>query len=243
MGAFLYFAEIYKPQMPLEQIESLGLSYAFDEKPIACRCERGPSGDAGIVFGRDGVVTNVGFYPDRQTWVRSESGEFWIGYEGQKPIAADLERPEQLRGNRVKLANDEEWLIPVARSIKENEEGFLDKIELLPCAVGRRDGAWVLGAVRDKYRRLWEVANSVFDKFAYTDGTITVEYDEAAEAIAANYYVGVDEVALLQLFTHTGTELRNVLATLVDLETYIEYGLKKKQSLDTVETSQVGGLD
>ena len=241
-NGFLYFAEIMTPQVTLEDVQSLGLGYAFDAKPTACRVMTGPNGEAGSVFARHQAAAPVGFYPDLQTWRQAESGDFWIGHNGPPPTPADLERLNMLKGRRVEMADGHEWLVPVARSVDDSQHVAVLTVPQLPCRVERQDGEWVMGEVLDKYRGLWDTANRLFDEYANAaesgEEKFFVAFDEAVEAIAANYYVGTDEAAALGLFTSTGEELQRVLHTLIDLQSLIDR--KKKKTLADSETSTLG---
>ena len=96
-----------------------------DAGPLFRGCLAGPNGEPGVVCmapeaepaatvesqeGDDdgiqvaAVATELGFFPDRQTWV--DCGEFWLGWETENPPGPDdLLRPRPVGGEGVALGD------------------------------------------------------------------------------------------------------------------------------------------
>lgn len=220
-------------------LADLGLLYAEPEKLSDRGVARGPDGRSGCVFW---CGPRMSFTPDikwtyyapaEQTWTRiSES--VWAGiWTVNPPKPADLERRDMIRGHLVRLGDDNDWLIPVARRITAEPA--------LPRAMTWDGDTWQVGDVLPRYRELWDFAVKIHDCIVGTeDGAPTLE-DEcnmAAKTIGYNYRVGMGEISLLGLLT-TQNE-GEVLKALIDWPTF--ESIKKKLDHDTLNTSH-GGAD
>lgn len=247
-NGFIYFIEHDAPQVTLADVESFGLAYAFEERPIARQCLNGPAGLRGHCVARPGVEP-CGYYPDRQKWQKSEAGNFWIGWNpNQLPTPNDLHREPMLVGENVKLQDGHSWHVPIARSVSDDTslDGMLI-LDRLPHTMRYREGQWEEGEVVRKYRSLWDTANRTFDEYLglVNDPTYrpNITFGDAVEALAGNYFVGFDEVSILGLFTSTGPEQMDVLRVLFDAESFIEWGKKKLASLESTGSSNSGNVD
>lgn len=244
-NGFIYFVEHQAPQVKLDDIDKFGLSYAFDEMPNARECMRGPSGSSGHCLARQDVEP-CGYYPDRQTWQQSEVGRFWVGYDPKHfPGPADLQRDPMIAGRDVRLQDGNNWHVPVARSVSADTSlaGML-VLDRLPHTMRYKNGRWEEGDVLRKYRSLWETASRTFDEYlaVVNDNSYqpNLTFDDAIEALSANYAISFDEASILGLFTSTGPEQMAVLRTLFDADSFIEWGKKKLAQIEANENSNSG---
>jgi len=216
MAGILYFRSGSTVRVTLDDVRALGLEHAYDRQPtsreqIGC----GPSGKSGVVFAdpdRMGAG-GIGYYPDQQTWeaVPVEEGEpvLWIGFwNDNRPSPQDLARKEQVTGPRVRLADGQEWMVPLVQHWEED-----GKRCALPQVVKRlAKGTWVCGEIVPKYRAIWEASQrfwgvlmSMYEAAAGGDRTEDYQfdglYDFASELLGLNYAIGPLEVSALGLFT------------------------------------------
>jgi hypothetical protein len=167
----------------------------------------GPDGGNGSIVGivAVGRETEVGYFPDRQTWVKPAGKDYWLGWEeASPPTPGDLARPSQLPGHPVTLADGQEWVVPIAR--------------LLPRALGlAADGSEVQETL-PRYRhlcattdRFWEWHREMWAARAaeargeapepYRSPTEDELWQAASEALGVNYRVSRVELAALRVLT------------------------------------------
>jgi len=226
MPGFLYYLPGEARKLTREELDEVGLTYAFDRNPTSNGCRAGPGGKSGMVLASGD--TKVGYYPDQQTWKRipGNKADAWVGiYADSPPGPDDLARDKQLDGHLVELSDGHKWLIPKARQWIE-EDGELRWQHTLPQRLARNEqGHWVPCGPVDKYARLAEIVN-------LWGPSQELSYDDAIscglDILRANYTgLGFDEVELLSLFDTDC--LRVILGALMDQPTW-EDRLKKKQA-------------
>ncbi len=220
MNGFLYFIE-GKNTVTKADLEAAGLAYAFDG-PFSFREAGTGPGAAGVVVG---VGENIGFYPDRQTWlpIPGSPGVF-LGFEiaETKPKPADLARTEQIDGYVVELADGESWLVPVARCFPEGS--------MLPMAMTIGPDGKVVKEALPKFAAACRDAERLWDFFRSENGMLnedeTVEplddsemFALAAGVLALNYRVGPAEVSALRLLTTKN--IKRILWCFVDAPGYL----------------------
>jgi hypothetical protein len=180
----LYFVEHrHTLRSPIE-IAAVGLAHAFDRPPLERGNDRtGPGGIAGVCLSRG---DEVGFFPDRQTWLQFPSPpvapktrmddmagdtppptpppRVWVGYwNDARPAPAELARPETLRGHAVRLRDGQVYQCPMAI-------GFVDgdtptQANVLPGTLTiDAAGQWTTGGIEERYKRLWALATEYWDE-------------------------------------------------------------------------------
>lgn len=252
MAGFLYFLPGQNRGIKIADLVKLGLGYAFERRmDVRGVPGGGPDGSPGVVIADPESVPDIGYYADRQTWRKIPGSANWVGHGNEnRPTAADLQRNQMLDGHWVELADDAEWLVPVARaSAEETFEGpdgakdsRLSWYQKLPEATSiDEEGNWIRDGVLARYRPLWETAVRWWDARsgaampdASEQGTVRVTFDfdglndAAVLALGANYRVSKIEAAMLGLFDDQC--VIRILDALVDWPV-IEKWLKKKARL------------
>jgi hypothetical protein len=267
MAGFLYYIpDGTREKVTLAALREAGLGYAFERNPTPAMVSRGPDGRAGCVLADPQRVPagEIGYYPDRQTW-RQAAG-YWVGMLSSSPPGPkDLARVKMLadRAWPVQLADDREWLIPVARAIHEEESGRLIHYPSLPHCVGvNEDGRWAVRGVKPAFRKLWDVAVRYWDS-RWGAQTVSAGTDESGEARAedpadengdgarlsvAFDFVGLFDAALLALATNYRVgphevdllglfdtdSARRIMDAVVDWP-FLEEWFKKKAPTDPAE--------
>ncbi len=242
----LYFVPDKQTITP-KQVNALGLGYAMGKSgPSYAAMSTGPGGKPGVVFSftqsnlsRAGKVKweqHYAFPPKPSNDSEIFHPGIWLGLDlGKEDKPADYERAESLDGHRVLLADGNEWLIPVAR--------WVDGSSPLPRSLKPSpSGGWVEGEVIAQHRDLYEQATRIWDALTEADEGEKVTLDDgrgvSALALAANYRIGPAEIGVLGLLT-TANEFE-ILYSLVDWQTFLDYVKKKLQESETV-TCAPGG--
>lgn len=247
MPGFLYYIPGDSGRMTVENALALPCAYAFEDcKAIDSRgVLRGPADDqpAGLVIARSGTVpdSDMGLFLDRQIWTKMDQSDVWIGYckseDGTPtfPKPVDLARPRQIDGRPLKLGDGNEWIIPIARRLQIHD-GDLVPYCALPMVSEYKNGTWASSGVRSQFRGLWDISNKYLTSFMSgkleDDGRYYFEYDfptmheSAFLALTTNYYVGRDEISILQLLDNEIAQA--ILNELIDMPTYVEFVTSKK---------------
>lgn len=234
MSGFLYFIETNAKSITNEILTEHGLSCFHDRLSEfrECNCPLGK----GIVFSVIGknYNLNVGYYHDKQVWETFEHNDelsFSVGYEF-KPRPEDLIKQDYIDGHSVKLGDDEEWIIPLAKKLPVGENVLPKKIKEI------RQGK-VVEVPIERYFELSRLADNVWDDFANQknifswDSNIDLVYKECRGLISYNYDLEWFEISLLGLITRD-----NSLAILWSLVDYYSVNSffddeKKKENLET----------
>ncbi|MBL4701954.1 MAG: hypothetical protein JKX85_11920 [Phycisphaeraceae bacterium] len=213
-----------------------GLAYAFaDSKsnPTSNSVIGGPDGGNGVVTPGIGVE-DARYLKDTQTW-RKYKG-VWVGYNNdEKPGPSDLIRKDALDGYEVVLGDQNQWVVPLARSLSESD-GPASFSCYLPTKIDLdEDGKWIEGATIKKYEHLWPIACGFWDKIrgaVIEDGKIAFDFSGETEfaiiALQANYRIGPMEAVLLELLD-AGTAVE-ILKAMVDWPTFVSW---QKKMLDS----------
>lgn len=273
MPGFLYYFP-GETSLSIDGIRKAGLGYAFETDRFTASqvLANGPDRGSGLIVadwpgGNDRLV---GCYPDRQVWRSSpltpHPSPLFIGmYRDEPPGPRDLARREQLAGEPVTLADGRQWLVPVVRSWRSDEEST-GWVLRLPTVAGVDDqGEWINAGIVSRYQRLYDDTMRWWDaKYAAlfaafhgrpkSEGDDSEEPDEPAETIKAefsfadlydvalnllqaNYRLGKIEVAMLGLFD--SQRAVDVLDLAVDWPMFADY-LKKKGAEAGAASSSTG---
>jgi hypothetical protein len=228
------------------EVKAWGLGYAFDKPPASGVCQGNtPSGTVGSVFGdptrhEDGSIK---MDMEAQVWrkmPRPGQQDMFLGYWKESvPEPKDLARANQLTGYMLKLADGNDWLIPVVKIFSESDGTHRSN---LPAYLDVDDeGKPVAGSVMPIYAHLEELtapfAEQMFsDKV--DDSSITKEdIDLAARTLLqTNYVVDLIEIAAIHLLSYH-EQSHQIVSLSIDWPGYLRWKetLKKKEpSLATV---------
>jgi len=261
VSGLLYYIPGQTRAIKLEQLPELGLAHAFEGRLTPREVSRGPDGDRGVVIADPDRLSEhlLGYWPERQTWHKipgAADKPVWLGSpHGERVEPRDLIRETPLAGHWVHLADGQDWLVPVARGLADDEDS-LTWYSALPAAVTLDDaGNWTRGGVVAKYQQLWQIACDWWDAVQAApveevedgdQGTARVRVrfsfenvcDAALVALATNYRLNKAEVAFLGLFDDACA--REVLMALVDWPVAREF-LKKKLAAAHAGSSTAAG--
>ncbi len=197
-------------------------------KPFNTRsATTGPAGACVLVTAGD--AGDCLYKPDLQTWTKAVTGDFWIGtWNDRKPIEQTLRTASQLAGHRVVLADGVEWLVPVVRLIEGGSS--------LPASLVLGENGEVFTTELPAYSELSAKANQLFAdlcvEMGWNEGEQVLAAADrmklAADAMAWNYHIGIDELNVLALLTTKN--LSDVMAAILDIPS-----LKKKIITDAVD--------
>jgi len=247
MAAFLYYLPgLHAAGRP--EIAAAGLAYAFEDSPATVRVSSGPDGTGGIVLADEKrLAVALGFFADGQTWRKMAGSSAWVGVaKNATPSPLDLARREQLRGHWTRLADESEWLIPIARQWSEEDDGELRWSHALPRVLDLDDaGNWAYTKILPRYAHLWDIAErwEVARQRAIVgdsdeSGVVPVTFtfanavDSAATVLQANYRVSRTECAMAGLFA-SGVPT-GILDALIDWPTRLEW-FKKKLATEALD--------
>jgi len=254
VGGILYYVAGARGKEGRAVAKEAGLEYAFDESVCQVDVMQGPDGGAGLLLGESRLYEigrEFAYRPGLQSW--SEHGDsegVWLGLIKSSPVEPkSLIRSQIIPGHEVRLADGNDWLIPVARGFSDDGKEIRPYCNL-PCSRYReKGGGWRPGEVVPQYQTLWEVANNFWDVYSSAvnaaspdDKKIDVEFtyddeaDAACVAIAANYRVSATEVSLLGLLDDT--TIIGILRAMADIP-FCEEWLKKKAA--SIGDSTEGG--
>lgn len=192
--------------MPQTPLEAVGLSDL-----IAGACgERsmGPEEQDGLLISWPNPPdVETGYKPERQTWVPAvardgfEERRYWVGlWKDKLPTQSDLIRPYPYAGKHVKLNDDAQWLIPVARELP-NEMKLAD------------DGSFEF-VVQRKFHKVWTEAYKWAEKFGDDAADGSFQWPDLIsyiiEVIKLNYMLTDEVISELRLFSQA-----NILESLV----------------------------
>ena len=246
MSGLLYYIPNATRAIKVEGLAELGLAHAFEGRLTPREVSRGPDGDRGVVVADPDRLSEhlLGYWPERQTWRKLPGSTVWLGSTNAERVEPrDLVRENAVAGHWVTLADGQDWLVPVARGLAD-EEDSLSWYSALPSAVTLDDeGNWTRGGVVAKYQQLWQIACDWWDAVQAApveevednanQGTARVRVrfsfdnvcDAALVALGTNYRLARAEVAFLGLFDDACA--REVLMAVVDWPVAKEF-LKKK---------------
>ncbi|REJ65830.1 MAG: hypothetical protein DWQ31_16590 [Planctomycetota bacterium] len=250
MPAFLYFVPDHNTPVSLDDLRRWGLDYAFERVPYHAHVQ-GPTGSGTLLVDDRRLEPLTPTYrPEEQTWKKQPGRDFWVGwYNSRVPSMPDLERVEQLPGDRVELADGNRWLVPLVRFVDADST---PQIALPAYLDVDDDGKFIRGDTVEQYA--WLVTQTTPFWEAYHDAwTAAIEHQESlpedasleeqlkasqftidcptlvADAVAvlsANYRIGQREAMAMKLF-RTDSGAGEILKAACDTATANLF-LKKK---------------
>lgn len=230
MSGFYYWIPIERNTNSaalMERMRKDGLAYAIDDRITSRTSDKGPDGNRGVTVCRgkdeDG---QLGWWPERQRWKRIPDIDIWCGmFTDAPPKPSELARSEQITGEWITLDDGNKWLAPTARRFVD-VDGQLRWTYNLPQRLTLDDGGqWVVGDLKPKYQRLWDMATKYLEAEQDEDGIYRFTLDElndlAVSGLQVNYYVGAVELDLLGVFDEQSRQ--RIIAALLDLGTMAEW--------------------
>ena len=219
---FLYFAETSEPLQAIREARFWDVS---PESLPDVRADKGPGGKPGVMLISPGEHRHYGYHAGDQEWVNC--GDWWIGWDKTaKPKPEHLQRSTLVEGMETKLNDGNVWQCPIIR----RWEG-LAFTPAVPQVVGRINGEFV-AEVMPRYREVWELSATVWDKFAAKSNITVGELFSACVAfLAVNYRVGDEECTVLQLLT--STTMQEIVTAGLDLATITAVIDEEKKSLSS----------
>lgn len=198
-------------------VSAAGLDYAMDGRGFLPRnISAGPGGGAGIILAfdrHDGQIPAVRYAADAQTWRKGPAGKFWVGVDNDDhPGPDDLIRRSPADGERIKLLDDNEWIIP--RIVSPLRANALHKLITLD-----DDGETWLYVPMPEDEAIIADGNKVLDLAKNCNGgNIRIDFQEgtriAISALKMNYRIGPLEVDLLHLLSES--DIGKVLWSMID---------------------------
>jgi len=216
MGQFTYFLPGAKN--PTEAVRDAGLELILPsgETITQRECYRGPGGGKGLLLRYGDGLPN--YDAGAEHWQQSHNGKYWLGFDPEKPPREkDLRRQVQLDGHLVKLHDEADWLVPLAR--------FLGGGSSLPASLIMGKNGELITEALPRYAGFSGRAEKLWHDFMIENNEAEgeLEFDAAGrfnlavEALVWNYRVGIEEVNALRLL---GTDnLGQVMAAVIDVPT------------------------
>jgi len=267
MAGLLYFVPgLNGPD--LARLASIGLDPIVGRRAPSCRqTTEGPDGTAGVVLvahaEADGAVEpRCGYFPAEQTWARAVAGGYWIGYQTDAPPRpVDLQRKTIVVGHAVRLEDDHDWIVPLARVFPQGS-ALPRRLILGPDGTVVEQPLERFAALSARASRVWDGWRKTLDEMAIASGgqgglvaegetldpltALDEAYALAADALALNYRIGVEELNVLGLVTSenlTNLDGTGLLDALVDLPTIMQLSqtLSKKNEAAPIPDGSSSG--
>jgi hypothetical protein len=176
----------------------------------------GPDARGGLILSSGGEPANC---PPWEQW--TDFGKWWLAVEHPAPGPDDLQRPLQIGGYKITLADDNEWKVPTILKWDTSGPFELHHFRSNLSLVHRFKDGKVRYCVRKEYEPLAEIGDRVLKMFKEQkwDG---FDSDDAWALLSANYLVGREEILTLGLCDNHHLAL--ILQAAIDLPTWIADG-------------------
>ena len=251
-----------KPQITLQYLQSIGLGYAFDRKPMVQQLElgKGHEGKSGCVVSRDAMPV-AGYHPGRQKiepFVGADN--VWILMDLQNPptpeemvrddwknsefspVESSLDELLIIDSHVLNCPNGQAWPIPIARAWSYvSGDALLGWEKTLPTSLryvaNKGDGrpGYKLGDVISKFLPLEKIAEEVMD--VLLKGYVRENWLEVCHKIfRVPFYIGPQEMAMMELVNSLPATGVAVLELLIDSPGYHEAN-KKKAAFELTPTT------
>lgn len=231
MAGFLVFLPgLSSPGAVPERLRTVGLVGLSADTPLFANIQHGPTGQPGGLCWWDDPrrpdttpTTNVALHDWQAAKPDGEfpAGRFWLGREKGRPVRpSDLQRPVVHAGHAVRLADGQEWTIPVARQ--------------LPQLLGLNDAGDFARRPRPEYAEFWRDAERALSEWCFGEGIpYAAGWEFCCKALGLNYRVDRAICDWLGLFD-SPSMVETVYAT-VEWHSLVAT-LKKKESEGTSDT-------
>lgn len=235
MSTFLYFIPNQK-HVDAKALDDAGITALTSADSLSfVGVERGPEGQPGILFtasakNADAKMPRIGYYPKQQTWQACNHGQFWLGYENSNPPhPASLQRDEFIDGHQVKLADGNEWTVPLARSFPAGSA--------LPAALVLGPDGELITEALPEFAKLSQQAEQVFEAYVGEGEDIDTKngWEIAINALSQNYRLSAWEISHLRLLsTNNWIDILTALIDGPEIQAFLE---SKKKDEDTASLS------
>lgn len=248
MSGFLYIKRGDQRPVDDEAIAALGLSYAFEHDRQLANCavnENNPSGVPSMLFADERRHKRPASYlKDEQTWRKMPAfegrPELWLGYWNEsKPTPADLARAQQVHGPSIRLADGNQWQVPIVRRLDPATQAWESR---LPAYLDFDDtGHPVRGKPINGYAYLWDLTTPLVDARFAADAAEEPEvaaqsvWKAAVGLLQANYVVDLPELVMLQALSDD--DLAIIIAVACRYETLLTWLDMQKKSESPAEAS------
>jgi hypothetical protein len=218
MAGFLYYLPHDGPKTQAE-LEAAGFPHAEIIELPGGGVTGGPDGLNGHVSKLRGPVVagghepTIGYYAETQVWREILDGKMWLGWERDNPpTPLDLQRPKLREGHTVTLADGNEWIVPVIRTL-------VGEAALSPVLTCDRSGKVLRERVEPEFARIWDLTQRAFAALQTVPYEASkISDDEVVElycsALAMNYRMSRWEVLYLGLLSAKNME--PLFAALID---------------------------
>lgn len=236
MAGFLYYLPGQSSPVSLQQVQQLGLGYAFDGKsPTTRECRsRTPDGGNGVTFADETRLgREVKMELDAQQWREIPNSPVWLGfYRDARPTPQDLIREELLDGVVLHI-DGHPWQLPIVRTLDPNSGAA---ISTLPKTLDLdRHGKVVLGDVVPAWQHLWLATEPAWQAMI---GEHELTEEQIIELVGvlfgANYVVSAVELFTLGMFT-ARRKPADFIAVALDWFTWKEWSERQKKTKSSPE--------
>lgn len=196
----------------------------------------GPSGKPGLLI-RLGEG-DCEFKP-QQKWQKRDENGTWMLAQGENPPSAFL-RDEAIDGYWVKLADENQWIVPIARVFPTGSK--------LPQSLILGPGGKVVSEVLPRFAQACSDAERIWRAVAAANSEQPSEADQisqeegfflACRILAINYRLGPPEVSLLRLLdTYC---VQNVIRCFVDWPKYVRAELARLDAIKKNSPAEIAG--
>jgi hypothetical protein len=203
MSGFLYLipGSTQKSSEEIRATEGLGAVIGSSSFSIGM-INGGPEGTTGTLVAIEPVgELLVGYYPDKQTWMRVKKAgqtQYWMGWQNdQKPTEPDLRRPNKMGGHEVVFEDGNRWEVPTIGPMLMRSH--------LPCRfVFGEDGEAVDMQVVERYQPIFEKSRAVWN-FIFNEASEILTWGDmvnyVGEVLSINYRVGRPELLAMGWLT------------------------------------------
>lgn len=243
MSSFIYFFPTTEMLPAAETFERFGVKYACP--PTIANQFRygvtldGPDGKSGVIYQQNATTKSLQYDKTKQRWKRIPNTDAYVGvWNDSPPKAETLIKSDSIGGQYITLGDGDRWLIPVARFECDNETtGYLTPQVDIDDFGNVVPGAF--SPTQDKLNQMAErLAKSFiesFEQFVKEPSPNPVfQFDiddhDPFDIIAANYRVSPAEIVLLNLFRWRDEAFKDVVKMFIDVNSYVQLYVKKKQS-------------
>lgn len=223
-----------------------GLRELLAGASVRCQGGPGPGGEYGKFVaaatageGGEPAADPLEHDPDAIEWrpVRPKPGgpvTHWLGWRKDRPPRPeDVQRPERIAGHPVRLADGNEWVVPVcgprhhaASDGKKHPNAWIS----LPHTYALGDQGEAISRVSRRFESVCEASERWWDRVqAKVWGTDGEVLDYAASLLGLNYRVGRAEIGHLELLD-TPTAIRAVQVSLGWVELEALQAAKKQEA-------------
>lgn len=219
-------------------LAAAGVSDLLDAPIVARDTTVGPGDVAGLLVTRQTAGDpDLRYAADRQRWLqRDAAASCWLGcWCEQTHAPANYAREKQFDGERIRLADGSQWIVPRIREFRETDQDSPFSVRYcLPRSLtyDPETGAFAAGQVVHQYRAIADeavaIGEAVHSQLIGT-GSAALEQGRidrfAGGVMRLNYRLDVPELGLIELLDET--TLTQIVRAALHLD-WFEASLKKR---------------